>query len=104
VSSAAGDHLTLLRALRAGRTIMLAYLRHGETRYTAPAMEKEFWWQKLGLTYTASGYGRRIPTRYMVQVNGKWRRVYCCQISNAGTCYIGKLSPDAIIVSDIERG
>ena len=24
-------------------------------------------WQIAGLTYTASGYGRRIPTHYMVQ-------------------------------------
>ena len=83
---------------------MLAYLRHGETRLTVPAIERPLWWQEKGLTYTASGYGRKIPTRYMVQVNGKWRRVYCYQISNAGTCYIGKLSPDSIIVTDIDRG
>lgn len=46
---------------------------------------------KAGLCYTATGYGKRIPTEYMVRHNGKWRRVYCCQYSNAGTCYIGKL-------------
>ena len=82
---------------------MLAYLRSGSQHSTAPARETELWWQKLGLSYTASGYGRRIPTRYMVQVNGKWRRVYCCQISNAGTCYIGKLDANPIIVSDIAK-
>ena len=43
-----------------------------------------------GLSYTASGYGKRIPTRTMVRFNGKWRRVYCCVYSNSGTCYIGK--------------
>ena len=47
-------------------------------------------WQAQGLSYTASGYGRAIPTMYKVKWRGKWRRVYCCQISNAGTAYIGK--------------
>ena len=39
---------------------------------------------------TASGYGRRIPTSRMVQIPGspRWRRVYCCCYSNAGTCYV----------------
>ena len=45
-----------------------------------------------GLSFTASGYGRRIPTRYMIHYMGKWRRVYCRIYSNIGTCYIGKLS------------
>ena len=39
--------------------------------------------------YSASGYGRKIPTRHLVQLNDKrWRRVYVCQISNAGTAYV----------------
>ena len=48
-------------------------------------------WQKLGLAYTRSGYGRRIPTECMIRLNKRWRRVYCCVYSNAGTCYIGKI-------------
>lgn len=44
-----------------------------------------------GLTFTATGYGSRIPTRYMVKFNDKWRRVYCRIYSNSGTLYIGKL-------------
>lgn len=36
----------------------------------------------------ADGYGSRIPVGYEVLLNGRWRRVYCCQWSNAGTCYI----------------
>ena len=43
------------------------------------------------MMYTATGYGRKIPTRQMIKVNGKWRRVYCCIFSNSGTCYIGNL-------------
>jgi hypothetical protein len=60
--------------------------------------EKALWWQERGLLYTATGYGRKIPTRYMVQSGGKWRRVYCCIFSNSGTLYIGKLSGEAVTV------
>lgn len=56
------------------------------------------WWQLQGLSYTATGYGKHIPTSKMVKWCGKWRRVYCCIYSNAGTCYIGKLS-DGLIIS-----
>lgn len=38
----------------------------------------------------AMGYGRQIPSSYMVKWEGRWRRVYVCQISNAGTAYLGK--------------
>jgi len=45
---------------------------------------------KLGLSYTVSGYGRKIPTARMVKLPGspRWRRVYCCIFSNIGTCYV----------------
>ena len=46
------------------------------------------WWQKQGLQYTATGYGRKIPTGYMVKHENRWKRVYCCIYSNSGTCYI----------------
>ena len=68
------------------------------------AKESPLWWQENGLSYTASGYGKRIPTRYMVRFNGKWRRVYCVIYSNIGTCYIGdyfKKSGKIITVGDI---
>lgn len=59
------------------------------------------WWQERGLSYTTTGYGRKIPTSRMVRYNGKWRRVYCCIYSNIGTCYIesGK-TKDWIVVED----
>lgn len=44
-------------------------------------------WQRMGLTYTASGYGSKIPTGYMVNYDGRMRRVYCTIYSNAGTCW-----------------
>lgn len=51
-----------------------------------------------GLSWTASGYGARIPTVYMVQVQGKWRRVYAICYSNAGTCFIGKRYDQTAII------
>jgi hypothetical protein len=57
---------------------------------SVPVVSKPLWWQEKGLSYTASGYGPRIPTRYMVKVNNKWQRVYCCIYSNIATCFIGK--------------
>lgn len=52
---------------------------------------------RAGLTYTATGYGKRIPTEHMIEHNGRWRRVYCCVFSNIGTLYIGKLSDGQIV-------
>lgn len=75
-----------------------------DTCYTVSVEHKisELWWQKQGLSFTASGYGKRIPTRHMVKFNGKWRRVYCHIFSNRGTLYIGKLDHvgERLIVQD----
>ena len=48
------------------------------------------WHHLAGLSYTRSGYGRKIPTATMVRLQGspRWRRVYCCIFSNSGTCYV----------------
>jgi hypothetical protein len=61
--------------------------------------ESPLWWHERGLSYTASGYGRRIPSRYMVRHNGRWRRVYVCQYGNAGTAYIG---PSAAPIATVD--
>jgi hypothetical protein len=59
------------------------------------------WWQKAGLNYTASGYGSKIPTRYMVRLPGskRWRRVYCAIFSNSGPCYVPH-GEDWIVIHD----
>lgn len=52
-------------------------------------MVRDLPWQKSGLSYTATSYGAKIPTRYMVRtIDKKWRRVYCAIFSNVGTCYV----------------
>jgi hypothetical protein len=53
-----------------------------------PAARRPLWWHTAGKTYTASGYGSRIPTQYVVRLDKRWRRVYCCIHSNIGTCYV----------------
>ena len=52
------------------------------------ANTKYLLWQERGLSYTATGYGSKIPTSYMVRYNNRWHRVYCAVYSNNGTCYI----------------
>lgn len=43
----------------------------------------------LGLTYTASGYGLKIPTRYMLSVDGGCiRRIYATCISNVASYWV----------------
>ena len=74
---------------------MEAYLNHariGEPMLTEPVLIKESTlpWQAAGRMWTASGYGARIPSHYMAQWRGRWRRVYVCIYSNSGTAFIGK--------------
>ena len=59
---------------------------------------------KEPLFYSASGYGRKIPTKYMVRLGNRWRRVYICQTGNAGTAYIGKPGSWSHIVEDVKVG
>jgi len=61
--------------------------------------ESLLWWQKQGLSFTASGYGGKIPTSRMIRHEGRWKRVYVAQYSNSGTAYILK-GKDWITVSD----
>ena len=52
-------------------------------------LERPLDWQVRGLSYTATGYGKKIPTRYMIKtIDNRWRRVYCAIYSNVGTCYV----------------
>jgi hypothetical protein len=67
------------------------------------AKEAPLWWQEKGLSYTASGYGLKIPTRYKVRIRNRWRRVYCCLMGNSATCYIGKPGVWEYVVQDIDK-
>lgn len=79
----------------------------GRISLSDPSVESKdvpLWWHTAGRTYTASGYGGRIPTPHMVRLNGRWRRVYCAVYSNNGTAYVETgprkpgIKPDWIVV------
>lgn len=52
----------------------------------------------------ADGYGRKIPTQYMVRLKGdhRWRRVYVACFSNAGTAYIVTKAEPFLCISRAE--
>lgn len=50
------------------------------------------------------GYGRKIPTRYQVQLTDKrWRRVFVCCYSNSGTAYVQTKACDFLCISLVEN-
>ena len=40
------------------------------------------------VTRMATGYGAKLPTRYMLKAGGQWRRVYVMQYGNSGSPYV----------------
>ncbi len=69
------------------------YLQHGEACSPMRTEKVEHKvstlpWQERGLSFTASGYGAKIPTSYMVHYLNRWHRVYCRIYSNIGSLYI----------------
>lgn len=50
---------------------------------------------------TQSGYGKRLPTQYMIKRGTRWHRVYCVCYSNIGTLYIRTKDVTQGIVVDI---
>lgn len=52
---------------------------------------------------TTTGYGSKMPTPYMVNLDGRLHRVYCMCYSNAGTCYIVK-NGEVVTVDQHEVG
>lgn len=51
---------------------------------------------------SASGYGRKIPTQYMLKIAGRWHRVYMMCYSNSGTAYVLKGGEELILESATE--
>ena len=52
---------------------------------------------------TASGYGGKIPTRYMLTYGGRERRVYVMQYGNAGSVYVVVDGAPAFLDVDTEH-
>lgn len=68
------------------QTVMISHPDHASDFYTPIYAPLE--WQRQGLQKTATGYGTKIPTSYMLDYQGKRRRIYVDQYSNAGRTYI----------------
>lgn len=51
---------------------------------------------------SATGYGAKIPTRYMLRCQNVWRRVYVMQYGNAGSAYILIMGNTYFLDSDTE--
>lgn len=66
-----------------------AYLQYGTAPGPFLTRAVEFKETETPRFYSASGYGSRIPTRYMVREYGRWRRVYAVCWSNVASYYIG---------------
>ena len=74
-------------------------------RITVPEsslIEKKPWWMLRGLSESTSGYGAKLNSGYMIKFEGRIRRIYVCQFSNAGTCYIKYKGSDIIV--DVNMG
>lgn len=72
---------------------MQAYLQFGDNNgpfntVKVTVIEKPMTHHKLGLTYTATGYGSKLPSRYMIKWHGRWYRVYSICHSNVSTEYV----------------
>lgn len=56
--------------------------------YPGRVFESPLEWQKRGMQYTATGYGKKIQTSRKIRMFGREYRIYCAIFSNAGTCWI----------------
>lgn len=52
---------------------------------------------------SASGYGAKVPTRHMVKINGRWRRVYVMQYANSGSAYVVLNGVDTFLDTDTKH-
>lgn len=68
----------------------------GEERETLPAV-KRVTTDMPRSGRTASGYGSKLPTSYMLRVGNRWRRVYAICWSNVSTCYIIKKGEKIVV-------
>ena len=68
----------------------------GAERETLPAVKRVTTYAPRS-GQTTSGYGGKLPTRYMLYVGNRWRRVYAICWSNVSTCYILKKGEKIVV-------
>jgi hypothetical protein len=52
---------------------------------------------------TVSGYGGKVPTRYMLKYAGRWHRVYAMAYGNSASVYIVSGGQDLFLDTDTEH-
>ena len=52
---------------------------------------------------SVTGYGPKIPTRYMVRIGTRWHRVYMVQYGNSGSAYVRLEGSDYYLSSGVEE-
>lgn len=50
-----------------------------------------------------TGYGPKVPTRYMVKLGHNWHRVYMMQYGNSGAAYVILKGEDRLLDTDTEH-
>ena len=55
------------------------------------------------LNRSATGYGPKIPTRYMVRIDARWHRVYMMQYGNSGSAYVVLEGKDWFLSSGVSE-
>lgn len=83
-----------------------AFLQHGRAgepmqTQAVPVKLAPLGWHDRGQTWTATGYGIHIATRYMVQTENRWRRVYRDQSDRyaPASYYIGRNAATGVHVT-----
>lgn len=100
------------RCMRCGILANWEFELHSESCavvYTIPGNVHNARKEDTPLNPYASGYGRKIPTRYFIKYesgktyeNSRWRRVYMMQYGNAGSAYILFRNKPLFLDSDTE--
>lgn len=70
--------------------------------YTNPDMVTGVKVTETPVSRSVTGYGPKLPTRFMVHYAGRWRRVYMAQYGNAGTAFIVHGGRDLVLDADTE--
>lgn len=75
-----------------------------DLRYTTPENVTDVKITEIPASgHTASGYGGRIPTRYMIKYLGRWRRVLAMVYGNSGSLYVNEGGQIAHLDTDTEH-
>ena len=73
-----------------------------ELLHTDPALVTDAKITDTPRSASVTGYGRKIPTGYMLRYSGRWHRVYMMQYGNSGTPYIRAQGEDLVLSSRAE--